>query len=314
MKQCKQICLVVYIVISDISGLDPRLLTAFVTIFEEGSVSRAAERMNITQQGLSGILVRLRAQFSDPLFVRKPHGVTPTPKAELIYPKITAAIESLQQIVEETSFIPAMIESVFRIATSDYALSVVIRPLFEQLQKVSPHLKLVVVPLNVNTLEEQMRNGQIDLALTVPEFVPDTLKSATLFSDSYQCAVRKGHKFESEEVSLDLFCNNAHLLVAPNGWNLHSPTDSILDRVGKSRTVAICVPNFLIAVSLLKKTDLLSVLPVRLLQHNSSDLHIFEPPISIPSFEIVCVWSERVNIDPLNIWFREMLRMLIGDR
>lgn len=299
---------------SDIISLDPRLLLAFVAITEEGSVTRAAERMNLTQQGLSGVLARLRDQFDDPLFVRTVHGVIPTPRAEVLYPKIITALESLRNVMQEKTFDPSEIDMTFRIATSDYALSVVIHPLFERLRKLAPKLKLVVVPLQIKLLADQMRKSRLDLALTVPEFVPDNLYSSTLFTDRYKCAFRKGHPLATQKMTIKAFCEVEHLLVAPNGKNTRGPTDIALAQTGHSRSVAVAVPNFLVAESLLAVTDLLAMLPTRLLNNCKDKLFVTEPPIVIPSFDIVCVWPERVHSDPFNIWFREILRILIGDQ
>ncbi len=298
----------------DITNLDTRLLAAFVAISEERSVTRAAERMNITQQGLSGILARLRNQFDDPLFVRASRGVSPTPRAEALYPKIITALESLRNVMHDTALDPSRINTTFRIAAADYALSVVIQPLYERLRSVGPELKLAVVPLQIDMVADQMRNGQVDLTLTVPEFVPDNLYTSILFSDRYKCAFRKGHPLATQKLTLNAFCEAEHLLVAPNGQNLHGSTDIALAQIGRSRTVGVSVPNFLVAESLLQTTDLIALLPVRLLRNCSDRLFVTEPPIDIPPFDIVGVWPERVHTDPINKWFREFLRMLIGDR
>lgn len=299
---------------SDITQLEPRLLLAFVAISEECSVSRAAERLHITQQGMSGMLVRLRQQFDDPLFVRTPHGVSPTPYAETLYPKVVAAIEGLKSLIQTEVFDPRKIETTFCIAANDYAISVIIPPLFGHLRNLSPNLKLCVVSLQVNLLADQMRTGQIDLALTVPEFLPDNLHSKILFTDHYKCAFRKGHPLATKKMTVDEFCKVEHLLVAPNGKDMRSATDAILAQTGRSRTIAIAVPNFLVAETLLATTDLLGILPARLLDEISGNLFVIEPPIEIPAFEIIYAWSTRVHAEPINVWIREILRMLVGDR
>lgn len=295
----------------DISNLDTRLLSAFVAILEEGSVTRAAKRLAITQQGLSGILARLRSQFDDPLFVRIAHGVTPTPRAVALYPKVVAAIESLRNVMQEQAFEPSKIDTVFYVATSDYALSVIIQPLFKRLQNLAPNLRLAVVPLQIETLFEQMRLGQVDLALTVPEFVPDNLYTSTLFSDRYKCVFRKNHPIAAQKLTRELFCGAKHLLVAPNGKSQQSSVDITLAKTGHSRTISVSVPGFLVATSLLINTDLLALLPSRTLKNAPDQLQISEPPFEIPPFDIICAWPERVHADPVNVWFRQILGALI---
>ena len=268
----------------------------------------------MTQQGLSGTLARLRNVFDDPLFVRVPHGVSPTPFAEMIYPKVISAIEGLKSLTQIEAFDPSTLDSTFCIATSDYALSVVIQPLFWQLRRISPNLRIAIVPLKIELLPHQMRSGQVDLALTVPQFLPDNLHSETLFSDHYKCAFRKGHPLATKKLTIDEFCKVEHLLVAPNGDDMRSATDTVLEQHGRTRRVGIAVPSFLVARSLLATTDLLGILPSRLFKDTSDFLFITDPPINIPSFEIISVWSARSNADPINTWIRELLRILVGDR
>jgi len=299
---------------SDILKLDARLLLAFVAIAEERSVTRAAGRLNMTQQGLSGALARLRDLFSDPLFIRESHGVAPTPRAEALYPKVKVAIERLRDVVEAEDFDPSETQSVIRIAAADYALAAVLPPLFEALRGVAPNLRLAVEPLRIENLLVQMRNGQIDLALTVPEFVPDMPHSMTLFSDRYLCAFRKQHPLAGRALTLESFCSGEHLLVSPNRADFRGPVDEALAQVGYSRKVGVVVPSFHIALSLLAKNDLIAVLPERLLRTEQDGLHIFEPPIEIAPFDIICVWPERLHTDSLTVWFREYLRVRVGDR
>ena len=298
---------------SDITKIDARLLLAFAAIFEARSVSRAADRLNITQQGLSGVLVRLRDLFNDPLFVREAHGVVPTPRAEAIYPKVRTVIEAMRDVVEADGFDPSEARSVFRIAAADYALATVLPPLIQGLREFAPNLKLAVEPLKIEALPVQMRNGQIDLALTVPEFVPDNLHTMTLFSDRYVCAFRKEHPLAGADLNLESFCNAEHLLVSPNRGEFRGATDDALDRAGCSRNVGMVVPSFLIALMLLENNDLIAVLPERLLRTRQSGLRLVEPPLNIAPFDIVCAWPERLATDPLNVWFRELLRTTVGN-
>ena len=132
-----------------------------------------------------------------------------------------------------------------------------------------------------------MRTGQIDLALTVPEFMPDNLYSKILFSDRYKCVFRKGHPLATTNMLIEEFYKVEHLLVAPNGKNMRSATDVILKQTGHSRTVGIAVPNFLLAETLLSTTDLLGILPTRLFNDIIDTLFVIEPRIDIPTFDII---------------------------
>ncbi|NOR62625.1 MAG: LysR family transcriptional regulator [Rhodobacteraceae bacterium] len=295
---------------ADIVGLAPKILLSFVAIFEEGSVSLAAARLNMTQQGLSGILSRLRARFNDPLFVRVPHGMAPTPRAEMLYPKIKRAVEALEALIEDPVFNPERISKTICIAASDYAVSVIVQPLFQRLALAAPGLRLTVIPLQADKLVEQMHVGMVDVALTVPAFLPPNLHHQHLFSDSYKCTFRQGHPLAGQRLTLSLFCQQAHLLIAPNGKDAQSEIDQILADHGVARDVRLALPSFLNAESFLEASNLVALLPQRILQNSQADLAVVEPPFSVPAFEIVSAWPPRVHADPTNIWLRNQLQAL----
>ncbi len=298
----------------DIAGLEPKILLSFVTIFEEGSVSLAAARLNMTQQGLSGILARLRLRFGDPLFVRVPRGMAPTPRAEVLYPKIKRAVEALEALIEDPVFNPREISKTICIAANDYAVSVIVQPLFQRLALAAPGIKLTVIPLQADRLLEQMHVGLVDMALTVPAFLPPNLHRRSLFSDTYKCAFRKGHPLAGQRLTLSAFCQQAHLLIAPNGKDAQSEIDQILAGLGVARDVRLAVPSFLIAESFLEASNLVALLPQRILQNARAELEVREPPFAIPAFEIVSAWPPRLQADPTNIWVRDLLQTLASEK
>ena len=151
----------------DVEALDVRLLQAFDALMIEHSVTRAAARLGMTQQGLSGQLSRLRELFEDPLFVRAEAGVVPTPRAESLYPLIQGALEKLRALLVPPTFDPARFVGVISLATTDYALVLLLPKLLHRLRTEAPHLRLAVRPVNSASLELEMRNRKIDLALTI---------------------------------------------------------------------------------------------------------------------------------------------------
>ena len=267
----------------------------------------------MTQQGLSGVLRRLRGIFADPLFVRGSHGVLPTPKAEALYPRVMAVIESLREVMEPETFDPLEVEATIRIAADDYALAVLIEPLFGKMRKVAPRLRLAIEPLRVDTLSDRLQSDQVDLALTVPEFVPDNLHTRILFADEYKCVVRKGHPTIDGDLTLDGFCQTEHLLVSPNRGDFRGATDDALVQIERARRISLVVPSFLVATAILESTDLIGVLPSRLVTGKTGTLQVLNPPLSITPFDIISVWHERLSSDALNIWFRDLLSVLVSD-
>ncbi len=299
---------------ADIRALDPRLLLTFVTVFDERNISRASAKLGRTQQGTSSSIARLRDIFDDQLFVRHGHGVEPTPKAEQIYPSVTKALKSLETLVDAGSFDPKTVRRCLRIAAADYALSTAMRPIIRELPSLAPHLDIQVEAFRGQAVPSDFGYQGVDLLITVSDFLPANLHSATLFSDSYVMAARRDHPITVAPVSLDAFCGASHLLVSPNRGDRTGVTDIALKGLGRSRRVSVVVPVFSVAPRILAETDMVAVLPKRLV-HEHEDLITGLPlPIDVPRFDIVAAWPERVHEDPLNIWFRELVRIYIGDR
>ncbi len=306
--QVQQISFVIETVLNDITRLDARLLMAFEALIEERSVTRAALRLGLSQQGLSGILQRLRDLFDDPLFVRESRGISPTPRAEALAPKVKAALLGLQQLLEAEDFDPAEAEGTITVAASDYALNVVLTPLFRPFRAQAPRVRLAALPLVTTTLGQQMRSGQIDLALTIQAFTPPNLHWATLLSERYLCAMRRDHPAARETLDLDAFCTLEHLLISPNRGDFTGTTDEALAAIGRQRRVGLVIPSFTVAGDILEQTDLIAVLPERLIQGMNRDLAVYEPPVPVPGFDLIAVWPPRLNEAPLHRWFRDHCR------
>lgn len=290
----------------DITRLDTKLLLAFDALMEERSVTRAAQRLGMTQQGLSGVLRRMRDLFGDPLFVRGSRGVWPTPRAEALAPRIKSALLGLESVLESQEFDPALTDGTIYFASSDYGMSTVVSPLFQQFRSLAPKVQLAILPINTSTLSEQMRDGRVDLALTDPEIAPQNMFTRSLFEDRYLCAVRADHPLAATKVDIDAFCNCEHLLVSPFKSDFHGSTDLALAKIDRSRRVGLTIPSFSVAGEILERTDLLAVLPERILRNMNQRLHVFPPPLEIKDAEIVAVWPGRVHEDPLHSWFRQL--------
>lgn len=296
--------LVEIIVPRDVAQIDVRLLLAFDALMLELSVTRAADRVGLTQQGLSGQLARLRTLFSDPLFVRDAAGVAPTPRAEALYPRVQAVLANLQGLADAPRFDPRALEGVVSLAASDYATALLLPSLMRRLRAEAPKLRLAVRPVNSATLEAEMRDRKIDLALTVPEFTPPGLRARRIFGERYVGVVRPDHPLAAGPVDLDGFCAFPHLLVSPNKGDFFGPTDTALAAVGRRRDIALVVPSFSVVAALLDASDLVAVLPERLLAQTRRRLHAFETPVAVEGFELHALWPERLNADTMHRWFR----------
>ena len=291
----------------DVAQLDIRMLFAFDALITELSVTRAAERLGLTQQGLSGQLARMREAFGDPLFVRDGAGMSPTPRAEVLHPLVQQALASLDTLVHGPAFDVNALEGVITLAATDYAMQLLLPNLLQMLHSEAPGVKLAVRPVNSATLSADMRERVIDLALAVPQFISTGFHSVELFPEIYVGAVRHDHPLASEAMTLDAFCAFPHVLVSPNRGDFQGPTDEALAKHGRKRDVALVVPSFSVVGAILEATDLIAVLPRRLVLQSRRKLHVFAPPVSVKGFSLHAFWPDRLEADIMHRWFRGKL-------
>lgn len=292
---------------TNIRNVDLNLLTVLDVLLDERSVSRAAQRLNLSQPAVSGTLKRLRATFGDPLFTRSQQGIRPTPRAlELIGP-VKAVLRDIDSILTTAEFRPETAEAVFAIAATDYAQMTFLAPLIQEIHKQAPAIRFAIVTTDVREMDEQFERQEIDFAITVPEMAPAHVHAMELFGDRYVCAVRRNHPMGDGEMTLDRFCALDHILVTPSSDGFRGPTDDALALLGRRRRVVVSVPTFLSLPSILQESDFISVAPERVLVPFAPALRIFPPPFEIPKFSMMALWHERTDRSPAHQWVREKI-------
>ena len=246
----------------------------------------------------------MRGVFGDPLFVRDGAGVAPTPTAEALRPLVAAALSNLRALIERGPFAPALFEGVVTLATSDYAAALLLPRLVPKLRNAAPGLQIAVRNLNSTTLRADMRDGRVDLALTTPAFAPEGLRARRLFQERYIGAARVGHPIFDGPIDLSRFCAFAHLLISPERSDFHGVTDDALAALGARRTIALVVPTFSVAPAILASSDLIAVLPERMIIGLGGAVATFPTPVVVVGFDLVAYWPERLHQDPAHRWFR----------
>ncbi|MCY0964726.1 LysR family transcriptional regulator [Parathalassolituus penaei] len=294
----------------DIRSLDFNLLKALDALLDERNVTRAAQRLGVTQPALSGMLARLRESFGDPLFTRTQRGIVPTARAlELVVP-LKNLLQDIEGLLQPPAFDPATARMTFSIAATDYALRAVGRPFLRQLRQTAPGIQVALLPVQDKELHERMERGDIDLALLTPDITPADLHARRLFDETYVVAMREHHpaaiEAASSGLSLERFCALEHVLVSYSGGSFTGITDEVLAQQGLQRRVMVSVRSFLIVPELLLDSDLVAVVPSRLVS-GWPGLITLPPPVAIPGFTKTAAWHERVHRDPAQRWLREQL-------
>jgi DNA-binding transcriptional LysR family regulator len=291
----------------NIRNVDLNLLVAFDALFDERSVTRAADRLAVTQPTVSGVLKRLRATFSDPLFVRTSHGILPTPRAEALAGQVKELLAKAQSLIAPQTFDPRRAETTIRLCGSDYMQFAIMIPLIERIRKLAPKMRVSVGPMPAAGIVDLLARGDIDLCLSGREAAIPDLPARTLCRDRYVCIARKRHPLKGKRISIDQLCAFDHLLVVRTSGSFSGIVDDVLAGHGRHRRIAVAVPTFASLFDLLGTDDFIAFVPERLLRKRWSDVKVFETEIAPPILEVVANWHPRVSGDPQHKWLRALV-------
>ena len=296
---------------NNLRRLDLNLLVTLDVLLSEHNVTRAAERLNFSQPSVSVHLAKLRDIFGDPLLLPGPRGMRPTARAESLREPLRQALEALERTVSPASpFDPATASHTWRVAAADYGESTILLPVLAGLRSVAPGTRLAVVEMFPSRIARQAERGDIDLAFHTSEGAPPGLHQRLLFAERYVLVGRAGHPRLKRRPTLTQFCELEHVIVSQDGAGFRGVTDEVLGEVGLSRRVVLSVPHFLFMMSVLASTDLVAMLPSRLVR-NTPALRVVEPPLEVPGYEMAMLWHERSHRDPAHRWLRDYIADLV---
>ncbi|UXY51429.1 LysR family transcriptional regulator [Pseudomonas tohonis] len=292
---------------NNLRRLDLNLLVTLDVLLAEHNVTRAAERLSFSQPSVSVHLAKLREIFDDPLLLPGPRGMRPTARAEELREPLRQALEALERAVAPASpFDPAQARDTWRVAATDYGESAILLPTLAGLRAAAPGTRIAVVEMAPSRIARQAEIGDIDLAFHTVEGSPLNLRRRTLFAERYVLAGRAGHPRLKRRPTLKQFCTLDQVIVSPDGGGFSGVTDAALAEHGLERRVVLSVPHFLFLRSVLESTDLVAMLPERLVG-NSGTLQVVDAPLEVPGYEMAMLWHERSHRDPAHQWLREQI-------
>ncbi|MFS7358403.1 LysR family transcriptional regulator [Rahnella inusitata] len=290
---------------NDIRALDLNLLKALDALLDEGSVTRAAQRLSLTQPAVSGMLTRLRDYFGDPLFVRTSHGMVPTLRASELSMPVKQILTDIAILLKPMQFDPMTAELTYTLVATDYALKAVVVPLIAALKQHAPRIRIAVRSVDSERMYQQLSRGEVDLALVTPQTTPDDLHGRALYQEEYVCVARSHHPLAAaSEMTLEQFCEQEHILVSTEG-RFMGVTDEALAELSLTRRVGVSVNSFLVIPDILRSTDMIAVVPGRMVPVDS-DLAIIPLPLNVPGFTKSMAWHERTHRDPAHQWIRAL--------
>lgn len=288
-----------------IPRIDVRLLTVLQALVEERSITRAAERMFLSQPAMSRALDRLQEMFDDELLVRTKQGFEPTHRALSIYAELAYLLPRFNAMLRGTAFDPAVSTDVFRIAATDYAASVLFPQVLTQLGKLAPKMTIEILPWQDSAFR-QLESNALDLVIWA-NTAPAELRSQELFQDHFMCLVRKGHPIGNQPLTLERYLSFAHVMVTL-GHQRQGLVDRAFEEMGLSRRVQLKTPYFTSAAWMIENSDLIVTLPGRLARRlvRISKTRLVRPQIDFLTFRYLQVWHPRMDGYPAHRWLRDV--------
>ena len=295
---------------TSIDHVDLNLLRVFYAIVEERSLTRAGERLALSQPAVSYSLGRLRTLFDDALFIRTRAGMQPTPVALELAVIVGHALDTVRQALRYAEhFDPATSTRTYRLSLSDAGEMAYLPAICAKLHDAAPHVKLIVEPLPVEEIEEALRSSQLDFAIgNLPELLPRT-RYGVLFEESYVCMTRKREDLPAgSKLKLDQFIAASHVQVRSLEHSHHALDDALRAK-GVGRNIALAVPHFVALPGVLAVTDLFATLPERLAHILNRDdaFRIYALPVQLPKAAVTMHWHEHFHEDESIVWMRALM-------
>ena len=299
---------------SDYGWLDLASLRVLRSLFETRNTTRTAEQLNISQPAVSRALAKLREALGDPIMVKGPSGLIPTDRAQEIRARLTVALAGLDDLLVRPRFDPGVASRVFRVTTTDYGAIAVLPRLMRALSRLAPRVALEILPFSPDAFR-QLADGQTDLALYSDDEVPAPLKSRKLYREEYSSLVRADHPAIGGTMDLETFLSWPHALVNVLGGRT-GVVDDALRALGLSRQIAVWLPYFATAGSVVARSDLILTIPSRAADElaRGGDMVRFAPPLALEGFDYRLLWHARSQSDLGHKWLRELICMTVADR
>ena len=280
-----------------------RMLSA---LYEQGTVSAAAEALDLSQQAVSLQLKRVREILGDPLFMRTGHGMVPTAYGQLIQPHVRQLLALIHAMPMPTSILLENIERTLSISATDYAQRIIVGDLIRELRRAAPKVKLKISNIESASLVRRMQEGEIDMALTSNGYVPEGLLSIPLFTERYVCVAGRPLTEGPAALALESLVAHDFLVVSPAVPSFDGSAGSWFEQQGLRRRVVASVPSFFMAMEYVRKSNMVAFLPSRLLPCDG----LFEVPLEKypPGFQVVAAYHPSAMSDSLLTWVLDYVR------
>jgi DNA-binding transcriptional LysR family regulator len=289
----------------NLASLDLNLLVALDALLSESHVGKAAARIGLSQPAASHALQRLREITGDPLLVRAGAKMQLTARAEALRDPLAEALDQVRGLFVDDPFDPATSTRRFAVMMPDHVVDLMVPSLLARISAEAPSIRLDVTPWRGSTLMTPELARSIDLVIACVEGGQPGFHRERLFADTEAVAVRRGHPLGRRLSRMSTFLKARHVAVIASGQR-EDPMDTWLRGKGIERGIGLVVPNYLQALHVVARTDLVAFVPCRLIEALADplSLEVVKPPIDPGLYEEFMFYPARAATDAASIWLR----------
>jgi len=278
----------------------------------ERHVTRAAERLYLSQPALSHSLKRLRESLDDPLFIRTEKGMQPTPRAQALQPVVQQALALLREgLAPPALFSPANSTRRFTLATTDYFEEVMYPTFLSQLLAYAPGISFSIELITQEVLSEGLEQRQADMVvgLDSQSVLPSGVIQTPWMDEELVCLAASHNERVGESLDIAQFARETHVELADISGLLPSNIDSCLAQHGLTRRVISKNLNYIAAARVVALTEAIMTLPRQMAERFVTMLpvRLVEPPKELPSLKMTLIQHGLYANDPANVWLYQVL-------
>jgi DNA-binding transcriptional LysR family regulator len=295
----------------DLASLDLNLLVALDALLREASVSRAGQRVGLSQPAMSHALNKLRIVLSDPVLVRVGGRMELTLRAQSLRRPVEDVLERVREVFVSDSFVPASSTRTFRIFMSDYTSNLLLPSLSKQVRKIAPTVHVEVHSWKGMVTDARDNGKTPDAVIACQTRDLPGFYRQRLFTDRDVCVMHGGHPLSGKGLTLRTFLDTPHVAVEAVEFTA-DPVDTWLQELGHARKVAVTVPHYIDALHLVAQSELIGVIPERLVRAYASPLKLVaqEVPLDVGTFDEYLLHPASTHTDPGCMWLRGLIKSL----
>lgn len=287
-----------------LGNFDLNLLVTLHVVLGEGSITRAAKRLNRSQPAVSQALARARDLFADELLLRDGTSMTLTPLARRLLPQLDEFCSRAEGLVSKSAFSPKEARIDFTICANDLTELLILPALISTVAREAPGCRIIV-----RTPEPFLVNATIDLAIIGAPVPAGPFGVRELYEDHFVMLARADHPAIKGDLAAEAFAALPQALVSPTGQDLVGPIDFALEELGLTRRVALSVTRFTTLPQIIASTDLIAAVPSRYAARTEVQAlcQVRPLPFASPRFTMKMVWHRMHETDPAHVWLRSLL-------